>query len=124
MLQAGVDLWGSAREKQYHTGKKHQDRQDRRGQPRSGANGLLREQQAARFIGQQQNAGQQQRHDHVDQSVQQQGSGQGRGPELVGKGGQQDRLEHADTTGDMAEHACGKRQQVDQDERGKGRGLR
>ncbi|MNP36990.1 hypothetical protein D3C76_1304140 [compost metagenome] len=115
MLQARVDLGCGAGKQQYHARQEHQNRQNRRGQPGSCLDGLLREQQAPGFVGQQQHAGQQQRQHHVDQSIQQQGRRQWRRAKLVGKGGQQDRFEHPDTARHVAEHTCGQGQQVHQD---------
>ena len=72
--------------------------------------------QALRFIDQQHQAGNQQRQYHVDHAIQQQRRGQWGGAERVGKRGQQNRFEHPDPAGDMAEHACGQGQQIDQQE--------
>ncbi|MNE14490.1 hypothetical protein D3C80_1073710 [compost metagenome] len=114
VLQAGVDLGRGPGEQQHHPGQEHQDRQDRRGQPGSGLECLLREQQAPGLVGQQQHAGQQQRQHHVDQPIQQQGRCQRRGAELVGKSRQQDRFEYPDAARYVAEHTCGQGQQVHQ----------
>jgi hypothetical protein len=46
VFQARVDFGGGAGEQQHHAGQEHQDRQNRCGQPGSGADGLLGEQQA------------------------------------------------------------------------------
>lgn len=69
------------------------------------------------FVRQQQHAGQQQRHHYVDQPVQQQCGSQRRRTQLVGKGRQQNRLEHPDPARYMAEHTCRQGQQIHQHER-------
>jgi len=74
-----------------------------------------------RLVDQQEHARDQERQHHIDHAIQQQGSGQWCGAELVCKCGEQDRFEHPDSARYVAEHASGEGQQVNQQEWTEGR---
>jgi len=121
VLKPGVDLGCGAGEQQNHTGHEYQYRQNRSGQARGHAQALPGMNQALSFVHQQQQAGNQQRQNHIDHAIQQQGGGQRRGTELVGKGGQQDGFKDPDTAGYVAEYAGSQCQQINQHEGAKRR---
>ena len=124
VFQACVDFRGHTGEQQHHAGQKYQHRQNRRGQTGRYAQGLTRLKQALTFVDQQEYAGHQQRQHHIDQAIEQQRGSEWRGAECVGEGGQQNRFEHPDPAGNMAEHTGGQGQQVHQQECAKGRCFR
>ena len=104
-FQALIQAWRGARKQQHHPGDEHQQSQDRRRQATRRADGLACVDQPAQFHGQQQQAGHQQWQHDIDEAIEQQGGGKGRGTQFVGEGCQQYRLEYADTARHMAEHA-------------------
>ncbi|MCY1225577.1 hypothetical protein D9M72_377760 [compost metagenome] len=124
VFQARIDFRSDAGEQQDNTGQEHQHRQYRSRQTRGSAQRLACLEQALAFVDQQQQAGHQQGQDHVDQAIEQQGGRQWRSTQGVGKGRQQDRLEHPDTARHVAEHTGSQGQQVHQKERTKGRRFR
>jgi len=124
VFKARVNLGCGAGKQQDHARHEYQHGQHRSGQTGGYPQALPGLDQALGFVHQQHQAGNQQRQNHIDHAIQQQGGGQWRGPELVGEGGQQYCLEHPDTAGYMAEHAGRQGQQVNQHKCAKGRCFR
>ncbi|MNG15036.1 hypothetical protein D3C84_988350 [compost metagenome] len=121
VFETFVDFRGGAGKQQHHSGEKHQHCQHRGSQSGCCLDGLTGNQIPPCLAGQQQGAGQQQWQHYVDQAIEQQGGGQGRGAKLIGESGQQNRLEHPDAPGNMTQHSRSQGQQVHQQECAEGR---